>query len=484
MSRLDPFLVETSEEFGDYLALSYCWGKERRSDMMLFSSKSKGRRGQPTPTPNMEAHKTRISFDIMPKTLQDAVIVTRHLRVRYLWIDALCIVQGDNKEWEKEHDNLVDIYANARLVIAADAAEGLESGFLHPNNSTAQYRDLRQSENSCPSPLSLDEPLNHRAWSLSEAIFSTRIVHFTSVSMIWECNSVRQCTLGCSLDFKQEEEERDDNPFRFFRQPALAKHYIQSDLYRKWNTLIEHFTRRQINSTPNETHKDAQRLVALSRLAKRFLAILNDVHGYTDTYLAGIWKGNLPTSLLWSVESGLERYPNVSWRRPSVVRAPSWSWAAVEGPVSLETPQTFESGMRIEEATVAVCSDRDPFGQVREGRLVVHGKALHKLRVARGDRTAHICDVSGPGFDGGWNFVCDVPLCDEDLRGEFSCLVVGEAKEHEGGDTNTYYAMLLLRPVPSTSQTFTRIGISSRHMKCMGVSALLDALVEELVVLL
>jgi len=35
-----------------------------------------------------------ISFSEMPRTLQDAVIVTRRLGVRFLWVDALCIVQG------------------------------------------------------------------------------------------------------------------------------------------------------------------------------------------------------------------------------------------------------------------------------------------------------------------------------------------------------------------------------------------------------
>jgi hypothetical protein len=473
-SRHDPFLVETKDEYGDYFALSYCWGEERRPDMMLFGPKSKGRRGLSDPTPNMEAHKTRIPFSSMPKTLQDAVVVTRRLGVRYLWIDALCIVQGDDEEWANEHDNLGDIYTNANLVIAADTADGLGMGFLRNNISTTLWNVPRRSETpGCPSPLSLDEPLNRRAWSLSEMIFSTRVVHFTSISIIWECNTGRHCTLGCSLRF---EEARDEEiSFRVFRHVQLAKHYTKAELYRQWNILVEHFTRRQINSNRNENFKDAQRLVALSRLAKRFSFVLKEVHGCTDEYLAGMWRQNLTTSLLWSVENGLEQSPNVSWRRPVVPRAPSWSWAAVEGPVFYDMCSDFQSKVWIEEATVTLFSDSDPFDQVREGRLVVQGKALHKLRVARVDCTGHVCDISGSGFGGVWKFICDVPLCDEDLRDEFSCLVVGEVK-------SSYWAILLLRLVPGVSCHFRRVGIASRRVKMSSVDALLDTLIEELVV--
>jgi hypothetical protein len=475
LSRQDPFLVEPNDEYGDYFALSYCWGEKRRPDMMLFGLTSKGRRGFSDPVPNMETHKTRIPLCSMPKTLSDAVIVTRLMGVKYLWIDALCIVQGDDEEWANEHDNLVGIYTNAKLVIAADTADGLEKGFLHHRVSPVRYKDTGRSETTtCPSPLSLDEPLNHRAWSLSEVIFSTRVIHFTSTSIIWECNTVRHCTLGCSLNFEQGVDD-DEISFRFFRHTDLAKRYTKTDLYRNWDTLVELFTRRQINSNTNENYKDAQRLIALSRLAKRFSFILKEVHGCTDEYLAGMWKQNLTTSLLWSIENGLDQYPDVTWRRPAVPRAPSWSWAAVEGPVFYDTFSGFHSKIRIEEATVTLFSESDQFDQVREGRLVVQGKALHELRVARVDCTGHVCDISGSGFGGVWKFICDVPLCDEDLRDEFCCLVVGEVKD-------SCWAMLLLRPVLGVSRHFRRVGISSQCVKISRVDALLDTLIEELVV--
>ncbi|KAF2181539.1 hypothetical protein K469DRAFT_519114, partial [Zopfia rhizophila CBS 207.26] len=279
------------------------------------------------------------------KTLQDAVIISRQLGVKYLWIDALCIIQGDDEEWKKEHLKMADIYTNAKLVLAANNADGLEKGFLNrklitacseegslqSNVTQAQKQHCQQHSGTpmCSSPLSLNEPLNKRAWSLSEVIFANRIIHFTSSAMVWECNEVRHCESGCSHTFQED----DDDSFRLFRNAVIAKRSNKAELYRKWDTVLEHFTRRQINSQPEERYKDAQRLVALSRVARRFSWILKEVHQCEDDYLAGIWKGNLATSLLWSVEKGLQQYPTIRWRRPEAPRAPTWSWAAVEGPV-------------------------------------------------------------------------------------------------------------------------------------------------------
>lgn len=74
-------LVDTAQVPGDkqYVALSYCWGGEQE---------------QKTTTSNVkEREPTGIVISILPKALQDAVMVTRQLRLSTLWIDSLCIVQ-------------------------------------------------------------------------------------------------------------------------------------------------------------------------------------------------------------------------------------------------------------------------------------------------------------------------------------------------------------------------------------------------------
>jgi hypothetical protein len=47
---------------------------------------------------------------------QDAISVTRALGIRYLWIDALCILQDSVKDWEQESANMAAVYTNSMTI--------------------------------------------------------------------------------------------------------------------------------------------------------------------------------------------------------------------------------------------------------------------------------------------------------------------------------------------------------------------------------
>lgn len=97
----------TPNERGHYTALSYCWGGSR-----LFQ----------TTKALYYDFQREINLEEMPRTLLDAVTVTRNLGIRYLWIDALCIIQDDLLDLVSEIDKMTDIYKNATVVIAAEGA--------------------------------------------------------------------------------------------------------------------------------------------------------------------------------------------------------------------------------------------------------------------------------------------------------------------------------------------------------------------------
>lgn len=63
---------------------------------------------------NMEEHKLAIPWDRLPLAFQQLCSVARRLRLRYVWIDALCIVQDDT------HDEAVDISVMASIFEAAE----------------------------------------------------------------------------------------------------------------------------------------------------------------------------------------------------------------------------------------------------------------------------------------------------------------------------------------------------------------------------
>jgi hypothetical protein len=74
-------------------------------------------------------------MDDLPGTIRDAVLITRELGLRYLWVDALCILQGQDEaaqlDWRQHSAIMGDIYGNAFVTIAAAAAPHADNGIFH-----------------------------------------------------------------------------------------------------------------------------------------------------------------------------------------------------------------------------------------------------------------------------------------------------------------------------------------------------------------
>lgn len=112
-------LVENGPDSqGQYIALSYCWGKA-----LPYT----------TTSTNLKKHTKDggIKYMQLPETLRDAIFLTRYLGIRYLWADCLCIVQDDKADWEREASRMADVYSNAYLTLAATRASHCGEGFLH-----------------------------------------------------------------------------------------------------------------------------------------------------------------------------------------------------------------------------------------------------------------------------------------------------------------------------------------------------------------
>ncbi|KLU90441.1 hypothetical protein MAPG_10295 [Magnaporthiopsis poae ATCC 64411] len=102
-------------EFGEYLALSYCWGIGPHNYGLKKSWKFlEGRRS--------------IFYHRLLKTIKDAIKITRQLGFRYLWVDALCVIQDDKDDWQRESARMSKVYSNAYCTISATGAGGVSEG--------------------------------------------------------------------------------------------------------------------------------------------------------------------------------------------------------------------------------------------------------------------------------------------------------------------------------------------------------------------
>jgi hypothetical protein len=113
-----------------YAALSYCWGSKRDAA------------GQSTTTTtNFADWLTGIEFNSLSRVMQDAVIATRRLGIKYLWVDSVCILQDDGEDWARESAKMGHIYSNAFVTIGALASSSCHQGFLdRPYSLPVKFR--------------------------------------------------------------------------------------------------------------------------------------------------------------------------------------------------------------------------------------------------------------------------------------------------------------------------------------------------------
>ena len=178
-----------------YVALTHRWGAPSLHGSFQFLSRSK-----------LEGWQSHLDLKMLPRTFQDAVKITRSLGIRYLWVDALCIIQDDAEDLRAEIRKMDDVFRCAYVTLSATCANGSDDGFLKADRKARLHYPLSYANH----PGSLDmiylcEPiddferdveqsaLSRRGWVFQERALSRRIIHFTEVQVYWECGTGIRC---------------------------------------------------------------------------------------------------------------------------------------------------------------------------------------------------------------------------------------------------------------------------------------------------
>lgn len=342
-------LVKPTDETTKYAALSHCWGSVRLTTLS---------------TDSFDQLKNGVRTSSLPQSFQDAVWVTHLLGAQYLWIDSLCIFQDSLQDWTHESAKMCDIYENSWLTIAASRASSSIQGFLgnqeRPDCTSIAYRQGSVSEEiqistvpirqACDSERNAnlnDEPLTGRGWALQERFLPRRILHFSRSQILFEHHGII---------WAQD------------KRGPIHLHYASRGIEgpASWHRLVEQFTTRRLT-------KETDKLPAIGGLAAYFAPFLSyDEH---STYLAGLWRKDLLAGLCWSLDPYCTPGPS-----PKSYRAPSWSWASIDGKV---THSHFSNELAIiEEAHTSLLSPENPFGEVQAGwirlRAIVLRPSSHR----------------------------------------------------------------------------------------------------------
>ncbi|MCJ1415394.1 hypothetical protein MMC32_001726 [Xylographa parallela] len=341
-------LIEPKGETGRYLALSHCWGSVDDA----FST-----------TKDNIAKRISEGIEIckLPKNFQDATAFTRRLGYHYLWIDSLCILQHDQDDWACEASKMAWYYSNAILTLVVADAFTCHVGFLSVrNHSTSpsipgegeEYYCLREAlREDCD--LNMTAPISRRAWTLQERLISPRVVHFTRDQLLWHCRedewaegyvhnthrSHNEFRLGCQKAGHFIDREEGDAYWRSRSSDPDYKPFFDTEFAAEtWYNCVSEYTTRSL-SMPSD------KLAAISGLAEKYAV------PELGQYLAGLWEQDIFRGLAWTrvktgerSESQYMSYIAIkakrtlaarSFKPPLLYRAPSWSWASVNGPVEI-----------------------------------------------------------------------------------------------------------------------------------------------------
>ena len=357
-----PRLYTTKGELDRYAALSHSWGDGSATDFTIV-------------TGNLSQMEKCITYDELPRTFRDAVDVTRSLGLKYLWIDALCILQDSNDDWEQGSAEMTGIYLGCHVLLAADVsshpghgcfASDPPPGTSHRVSSVGPWMSRTQASVrltvlpdafqtqvchdiggvSAISPRHLSHP-DQRGWALQQRVLAPRVLHFGESEFAWECGK----TLGCECQAVQtgvskESRFRAMMVSRHLRAAAMAVAETKTKTHkdgdelldaRHWMSIVQEFTSRHVTL-------GVDTLPALSGMAQ-LMAIATG-----GSYVCGIWDKWLDEFLMWRTAFAVQgpglaispqpfgsRQRSASPphpRRHASYYAPSWSWASVIAPIA------------------------------------------------------------------------------------------------------------------------------------------------------
>lgn len=171
--------VVPAPEGASYAALSYVWGTPENEPIGRDCSEKLP--------------------DRLPNTISDAMLVTRKLKLRYLWIDRYCIRQGvrTKEEMDEKHGQIVrmhNIYKRSSITLIAAAGDGPHYGL--PGARTKQRRPPpivrlphRTLFATLPDPKLLVDvsKWSSRGWTFQEGLLARRRLVFTDQQVYFQC---------------------------------------------------------------------------------------------------------------------------------------------------------------------------------------------------------------------------------------------------------------------------------------------------------
>ncbi|KAM6537132.1 hypothetical protein FALCPG4_003077 [Fusarium falciforme] len=346
-------LIEGVTDSMPYTALSYC---RESSDIAAQTTQA-----------NLETHMKEIPFEKLPTLFQEAILATRGLGIEYIWIEALCIIQDDRRDWGYHVQRIPEIFSHAELTISSLVANSTSDRLFCPRSTRSlsivptevwgckkDREYFKAGVNRCYTlsrrwlvkrSVVREGPIHSQVWAFQEHLFSRRILHFGDGMLHWECpcrhTTEADPTPTSSLSTNEWQEARN----RLLQGGS-------SGLSTFWIKQVERYSKLTLS-------KPSERLPAFLGFSRYMEKQLQ------STCLGGIMTGeNLLQNLCWKVKpSDIER-----------VVFPTWTWVSQPTDVSFCFAPRSETHEGIIPLAALVSTD----AKVDENSLQVSGSLTLK----------------------------------------------------------------------------------------------------------
>ncbi|KAI0458012.1 hypothetical protein F5B21DRAFT_462574 [Xylaria acuta] len=313
---------DKSEEFR-YVALSHRWGVSTQEKPHFC-----------TTVENKEDLMEGIEVSKLPDTFRDAVITTRALGVHYLWIDSICIIQGEGGDFNSESKRMEDVFSAAYCVLAATCAGGQWDGFLR-SRPRREYVTFRPESDSSFYVCRYIDDFNHevlegdmnkRGWVLQERALARRTIYFAGQQTYFECGAGVKCETLTKMENRLAAFLGDPN----FPQVAILSHHSEGGTSRSEKILYYQDLYKKYSRLGFSHWED--RAVALEGLEQRLSRAFESrgKFGILADKLGAFNRSFLHRSLLWHRGTDQNSLTKIPFP-PDRQKAPSWSWMAYRG---------------------------------------------------------------------------------------------------------------------------------------------------------
>jgi hypothetical protein len=222
-----------------YVTLSYVWGQSPMTKLSLANLERYMQEGA----------LQEIRTDL-PKTINDAIDLVSALGERYLWVDALCLIQDDVDDVTLGVEQMNSIYRGSYFTIVAasgaDARAGLPGLPGHArkvNQATAEVGPGIAMMVRHSIDWHLERSVyNQRGWTLQEFVLPRRTLIFINNQVYFRCQEANWCEESWSDSQLRWVDDDDSNISRF---PSPMDDGLQS--FWAYQKLCEEYSRRKLS---------------------------------------------------------------------------------------------------------------------------------------------------------------------------------------------------------------------------------------------